>query len=77
MVRSLDACVSGPLHHENARRTSKSLSDSGDKCLFAITSARRTSKIGVAFNERTEPTMPVALGGDKIRNGTLTRFHTG
>lgn len=57
--------------------TSKSLSESGDKCLLAITSARRTSVKGVDLNDLTEPTMPVALGGLRTRMGTLMRFHTG
>lgn len=58
-------------------RTSKSLSESGERCLLAITSARRTSLMCVALSERTDPTIPVALGGENSRNGTLARFQTG
>lgn len=45
--------------------------------MLAITSARRTSLSGVALSDLTDPTMPVAFGGDKTRRGTLTRLRRG
>ena len=59
------------------RLTSKSFKDRGDKCLFAMTSANLTSFKGVDLNDRTDPTIPVAFGGERTRMGTLRRFARG
>ena len=42
-----------------------------------MTSSKRTSVSGVAFKDLTDPTIPVAFGGDSNRTGTLTKFQIG
>jgi hypothetical protein len=59
------------------RLTSKSFNERGDKCLLAITSASLTSLRGVDLRDRTEPTIPVAFGGERTRRGTLIKFMRG